>query len=100
MKSTIKQENSWCDRYLQLSGETLKKEISLLNRLQIIDWLQWNDPNGIYVDKQSREELGRIMTRKEGIEIMTRQIEDLEHRHSLAFSKFLTKELSEILQRR
>lgn len=56
--------------------ENLLLLIPAMSRANIIDWLSWNDPNGIYNDKQSLKELGNLMTRDEGIEIMLRQIEE------------------------
>jgi len=47
-----------------------------MSREDIIEWLSWNDPNGIYNDKQSLKELGNVMTRGEGLEILLRQIEE------------------------
>lgn len=50
--------------------------INTLSRKDIIGWLSWNDPNGIYNDVQSLKELGNIMTEQEGREIMLRQIDE------------------------
>lgn len=50
--------------------------LNALSREDIIEWLMWNDPNGIYSDEQSQKELGNIMSREEGLEIMQRQAED------------------------
>ena len=50
--------------------------INRLTREDIIEWLMWNDPNGIYSDEQSLKELGNIMEREEGMEIMLRQAEE------------------------
>ncbi len=50
--------------------------VNRLTREDMIEWLRWNDPNGIYSDEQSLKELGNIMTRDEGIEIMLRQAEE------------------------
>ena len=47
-----------------------------MDRNDIIEWLAWNDPNGIYHDEQSMKELGNIMTRDEGLEILIRQVEE------------------------
>jgi len=66
----------WNYRVLDLKGEELIDEINNLSRLEIIDWLQWNDPNGTYTDRCSLNEFGFIMSREEGVEIMTRQIEE------------------------
>lgn len=50
--------------------------LNSLTREDIMEWLMWNDPNGIYSDEQSLKELGSIMTREEGLEIMLRQVEE------------------------
>ncbi|WP_426582697.1 hypothetical protein [Mucilaginibacter sp. R-33] len=50
--------------------------VNAMDRNDIIEWLVWNDPNGIYHDEQSLKELGNIMTRDEGLEIMIRQVEE------------------------
>lgn len=44
-----------------------------MSREDLIEWLSWNDPNGIYRDDQSLKELGNIMSREEGIEILLKQ---------------------------
>lgn len=62
--------------YLSLSKEDLKVEVYKLSREELIEWLCWNDRNGIYRDEDSINELGRIMTLEEGREIMIRQISD------------------------
>ena len=59
-----------------LSPENLILLVNGMNREDIIEWLSWNDPNGIYDDSQSMKELGNIMTRSEGIEILLRQVEE------------------------
>jgi len=68
----------WRYQIMELRGEALQKEIATLNRHCIIDWLQWNDPNGIYTDEASMQEFGNAMSIEEGIEIMTRQIESAD----------------------
>ena len=50
--------------------------INAMSRQDIIEWLSWNDPNGIYHDEHSLKELGNKMSRTEGIEILMRQVED------------------------
>jgi hypothetical protein len=50
--------------------------LNSLTREDITEWLIWNDPNGIYSDEQSLKEMGNIMSREEGLEIMHRQIEE------------------------
>jgi hypothetical protein len=43
-------------------------------REEIIDWLEWNDPNGVYRDQDSLREFGNIMSKEDGAEILIRQI--------------------------
>jgi len=73
--NTIKYSD-WRYQIMDLRGDALQNEIDTLSRNDIVDWLQWNDPNGIYNDKLSMKELGSIISRNEGIEIMTRLIEE------------------------
>jgi hypothetical protein len=59
---------------MDLSPEQLDKFLTLSSRNEIIDWLQWNDPNGIYTDKASISEFGNIVSKDDAIAIMKRQI--------------------------
>jgi hypothetical protein len=59
-----------------LSEDRLITLVNAMSRIDIIDWLSWNDPNGIYKDEQSIKELGNIMSKDEGLEILLRQIEE------------------------
>jgi hypothetical protein len=59
-----------------LDEDKLLSVVNDMSREDIIEWLSWNDPNGIYNDEQSLKELGNKMTRDEGIEILIRQIEE------------------------
>ena len=45
-----------------------------LTREELISWLIWNDPNGVYRDEQSLQEFGQIITKDEALEIALRQI--------------------------
>jgi hypothetical protein len=60
----------------EISETELVMLINGMTRTDIMEWLMWNDPNGIYNDEQSMKELGNIMSREEGIEIMLRQAEE------------------------
>lgn len=57
-----------------LKENELRKELVKWSREDLILWLKWNDPNGIYDDKESLEELGNIMSYEEGIEIVVKQV--------------------------
>ena len=50
------------------------KELNSWTREDLISWLKWNDPNGIYNDQESLNELGAIMTYDEGVELLVKQI--------------------------
>ena len=66
--------SAWNYRIMDLRGDELMNQINHCSRETIITWLQWNDRNGIYTDEQSLKEFGKILSREEGIEIMTHQI--------------------------
>lgn len=61
-------------KIMELSGNNLKTELHSWTRESIIDWLSWNDRNGIYKDEESLQEFGNTLGRAEALEIMTRQI--------------------------
>ena len=42
-------------------------------RLELIEWLEWNDPNGVYNDIDCRAEFGRILRLDELLESVTDQ---------------------------
>jgi hypothetical protein len=59
---------------MELRGEALETELNSWSRLELIEWLCWNDRNGVYKDEESLQEFGNIVSKEEAIEIMTRQI--------------------------
>ena len=60
----------------EISENNLLLLINAMTREDIIEWLAWNDPNGIYHDEHSLKELGNVMSRGEGLEILLRHVED------------------------
>lgn len=60
-------------RAVEISEDELILLMNGLKREDIIEWLMWNDPNGIYSDEQSLKEFANVMSRDEGMEIMLRQ---------------------------
>ena len=60
----------------EVSAEKLFFLVKGMSREDLIEWLSWNDPNGIYDDEHSLKELGNIMTHDEGLEILIRQVEE------------------------
>lgn len=61
-------------KLMELRGNDLKKELNSWNRDELINWLSWNDSNGIYKDEDSLMEFGNTVDKEEAIEIITRQI--------------------------
>lgn len=61
-------------KLMELKGEALEKELISWSRLDLIEWLSWNDRNGVYRDNESLQEFGNIVSKEEAIEIITRQI--------------------------
>jgi hypothetical protein len=61
-------------KLMELRGDILEKNLNSWTRLDLIEWLCWNDRNGIYKDEQSLQEFGNTVSKEEAIEIITRQI--------------------------
>ena len=61
-------------KLMELRGEALEKELNFWSRLDLIEWLCWNDRNGVYRDEESLKEFGNTVSKEEAIEIITRQI--------------------------
>lgn len=61
-------------RLMELRGEELAKKLNSWSRVELIDWLCWNDRNGVYSDEDSLREFGEILSKKRAIEIITDQI--------------------------
>ena len=59
---------------MELRGVALEAELISWSRLELIEWLCWNDRNGVYRDEQSLQEFDNILGKEEAIEIITRQI--------------------------
>ena len=52
-----------------------KEEVLKMDRRSLIKVLEWNDPNGIYSDDESRAEGYPPITKEEAIEIICRQFD-------------------------
>jgi hypothetical protein len=82
MKAIHTQESFWTVneypyiRLIEISDTELADVIGRLNRHDIIEWLMWNDRNGVYSDGDSLREFGAIMTKEEGLEILLRQVDE------------------------
>lgn len=61
-------------KLISMNEEELKSELKNWCREDLISWLSWNDPNGIYKDSDSLSELGNIMSYEEGVSIILKQI--------------------------
>jgi len=61
-------------KIMELNKEDLQDQLNTWSRLDLIDWLSWNDRNGIYRDEESLSEIGNILGKEEAISITIRQI--------------------------
>jgi hypothetical protein len=61
-------------KLMELSGDTLQLELNFWSREDLIEWLSWNDRNGVYKDEDSLREFDSILSKEEAIEIIIRQI--------------------------
>jgi hypothetical protein len=61
-------------KLMELSGDALQSELNSWSREDLIEWLSWNDRNGVYKDEDSLREFDSILDKEEAIEIITRQI--------------------------
>lgn len=59
---------------MDLPENELLAAVRSMAREELIEWLCWNDRNGVYRDEDSLAEFGNVMTKAEGEEIMFRQI--------------------------
>lgn len=63
-------------KLMELRGHALETELNSWTRLELIEWLCWNDRNGVYRDEDSLQEFGNTVSKEEAIEIISRQIRE------------------------
>lgn len=63
-------------KIMELSGDKLQLELNEWSREDLIEWLCWNDRNGVYRDEESLHEFGNKVSKEEAIEIINRQISE------------------------
>jgi hypothetical protein len=61
-------------KIMELGIEELQTELQSWERNELIEWLRWNDKNGVYDDEQSLREFGHILEKNEAIKIIINQI--------------------------
>lgn len=61
-------------KLMELQGADLENELNSWSRLELIEWLCWNDRNGVYRDEDSLQEFGNTVSKELAIEIITKQI--------------------------
>ena len=52
----------------------LRHELNNFSRENLIEWLSWNEQNGVYNHEDSIKEIGHIMSYEEDVELMVKQI--------------------------
>jgi hypothetical protein len=63
-------------KLMELSGDKLQSELNSWTREGLINWLCWNDRNGVYKDEESLQEFGNTVSKAEAIRIITKQIKE------------------------
>lgn len=61
-------------KLMELSIDKLQSELNSWTREGLIEWLSWNDRNGVYKDEESLQEFGNTVSKEEAIRIITKQI--------------------------
>lgn len=61
-------------KLMELKKEALEAELNSWSRLELIEWLCWNDRNGVYRDEQSLQEFDNILSKEDATEIIVKQI--------------------------
>lgn len=61
-------------RIMELKGAELNEKLNSWSRAELIEWLCWNDRNGVYTDEDSLREFGNILSKEKAIEIITEMI--------------------------
>ena len=61
-------------KLMEMRGDELETLLNSWSRLALIEWLCWNDRNGVYKDEESLQEFGNTVSKEEAIKIITRQI--------------------------
>ncbi|MDX1774032.1 hypothetical protein [Oceanihabitans sediminis] len=77
MISNINQEDKLKHPFykiMEIKYNELQKELQLWTREDLIEWLCWNDSNGVYRDEDSLREFDNVLSKEEAIDIITKQI--------------------------
>ena len=61
-------------KIMDLEGVSLQTELNIWSREDLIEWLSWNDSNGVYKDEDSLREFDNVLSKQEAIKIITKQI--------------------------
>jgi hypothetical protein len=61
-------------KLMELKDDALETKLNSWSRLDLIEWLCWNDRNGVYKDDESLQEFGNTVSKDEAIAIIRRQI--------------------------
>lgn len=63
-------------RIMELNGDELHNQLSSWSRSELIDWLCWNDRNGVYTDEDSLREFGNILSKERAVEIIAEMLSE------------------------
>jgi hypothetical protein len=77
MDYNISEQRKLNDPYfkiMELRSDDLQSKLNSWTRSELIEWLCWNDSNGVYKDEDSLREFDNILEKEEAIEIIAKQI--------------------------
>ena len=64
-------------------NDTINLILKEASREELISWLMWNDPNGIYSDEASMAEYGVPMEKSEAVKLMRNQLSEATGREEI-----------------
>lgn len=67
-------DTDWRYQIMKLSDSDLESELSTWSREKMIEWLDWNDPNGIWTDEDAKNENVPMLTRDKAKDYIVRFI--------------------------
>ena len=68
--------HSWFDRLVSMPLAEARKIVEKRSRSHLLEWLQWNDPNGSYSDEMVAHEDYDPLTKEEAVEILMAVVKD------------------------
>lgn len=68
--SEQERKSDWRYNLMDLDESGLHAELKQMSRETLIEWLEWNDPNGVYSDEDSDNEGMKRLTKNDAEQII------------------------------